>query len=151
MPDRYDIAILNEVQKNGKVTVKELSELISLSPTPVFERLKKLEKEGYITGYHARLDRKKLGLGLTVMCYVSLRQHQGELIEKFQSEIVSFDEVRDCYHIAGMYDYLLKVVVTDMEAYQQFISKKLASLDNVGTVQSSFVMSELKSETGFKL
>ena len=85
------------------------------------------------------------------MCYVSLRHHQRELIEKFQSDVIDFDEVRDCYHIAGMYDYLLKVVVTDMDAYQQFVSKKLASLDNIGNVQSSFVMTTLKSEIGFKV
>jgi len=151
MPDSFDKAILQEVQKNAKITVKELSESINLSPTPVFERLKKLEKDGYILGYHARLDGKKLGLNLTVMCYVSLRHHQRELIEKFQSDVIDFDEVRDCYHIAGMYDYLLKVVVTDMDAYQQFVSKKLASLDNIGNVQSSFVMTTLKSEIGFKV
>ncbi|MBK9736522.1 MAG: Lrp/AsnC family transcriptional regulator [Saprospiraceae bacterium] len=150
MANFYDFAILREVQQNAKITVKELSEKINLSQTPTFERLKKLEKDGIIQGYHARLDGKKLGFGLTVMCYVSLRHHQQELIEKFQSEIVSFGEVRDCYHIAGMYDYLLKVVVSDMDAYQLFVSKKLASLDNIGNVQSSFVMSELKSEVGFK-
>lgn len=149
MLDQYDLAILREVQQNAKITIKELSDRINLSPTPTFERLKKLEKDGIIRGYFARLDAKKLGLGLTVMCYVSLRHHQQELIEKFQSEIISFDEVRDCYHIAGMYDYLLKVVVHDMDAYQLFVSKKLASLDNIGNVQSSFVMSKLKSEVGY--
>ncbi len=144
MPDIYDIAILQEVQKNAKITVKELSEKINLSPTPTFERLKKLEREGYITGYHAKLDIKKLGLSLMVMCNVSLKIHQKDFIEKFQEEIIRFDEVKECYHIAGMYDYLLKIVVKDMDAYQLFVSKKLASLDNIGNVQSSFVMIELK-------
>lgn len=144
MPDIYDIAILEEVQINAKITVKELSEKINLSPTPTFERLKKLEKEGYITGYHAKLDIKKLGLSLMVMCNVSLKIHQKDFIEKFQEEIIRFDEVKECYHIAGMYDYLLKIVVKDMDAYQLFVSKKLASLENIGNVQSSFVMIELK-------
>jgi len=144
MPDIYDIAILREVQINAKITVKELSEKINLSPTPTFERLKKLEKEGYITGYHAKLDIKKLGLSLMVMCNVSLKIHQKDFIEKFQEEIIRFDEVKECYHIAGMYDYLLKIVVKDMDAYQLFVSKKLASLENIGNVQSSFVMIELK-------
>lgn len=144
MPDIYDIAILQEVQKNAKITVKELSDKINLSPTPTFERLKKLEREGYITGYHAKLDIKKLGLSLMVMCNVSLKIHQKDFIEKFQEEIIRFDEVKECYHIAGMYDYLLKIVVKDMDAYQLFVSKKLASLDNIGNVQSSFVMIELK-------
>ena len=148
MPDPYDIAILQEVQKNAKITIKDLSEKINLSPTPTFERLKKLEKEGYITGYHAKLDIKKLGLSLMVMCNVSLKIHQKDFIEKFQEEIIRFDEVKECYHIAGMYDYLLKIVVKDMDAYQQFVSKKLASLDNIGNVQSSFVMIELKEDIG---
>ncbi|MBK8547796.1 MAG: Lrp/AsnC family transcriptional regulator [Saprospiraceae bacterium] len=148
MPDPYDIAILQEVQKNAKITIKDLSEKINLSPTPTFERLKKLEKEGYITGYHAKLDIKKLGLSLMVMCNVSLKNHQKDIIEKFQEEIIRFDEVKECYHIAGMYDYLLKIIVKDMDAYQQFVSKKLASLDNIGNVQSSFVMIELKEDIG---
>lgn len=148
MPDIYDIAILQEVQKNAKITIKDLSEKINLSPTPTFERLKKLEKEGYITGYHAKLDIKKLGLSLMVICNVSLKIHQKDFIEKFQEEIIRFDEVKECYHIAGMYDYLLKIVVKDMDAYQQFVSKKLASLDNIGNVQSSFVMIELKEDIG---
>lgn len=148
MPDPYDIAILQEVQKNAKITIKDLSEKINLSPTPTFERLKKLEKEGYITGYHAKLDIKKLGLSLMVMCNVSLKIHQKDFIEKFQEEIIRFDEVKECYHIAGMYDYLLKIIVKDMDAYQQFVSKKLASLDNIGNVQSSFVMIELKEDIG---
>jgi DNA-binding Lrp family transcriptional regulator len=144
MLDQYDRAILNEVQENGKITVKDLSEKINLSPTPTFERLKKLEKEGFIIGYHAKLNQKKIGLSLIVMCNVSLKSHQQDFIEKFQEEIIRFEEVKECYHIAGMYDYLLKVVVKDMEAYQYFVSKKLASLENIGNVQSSFVMTVLK-------
>lgn len=83
-----------------------------------------------------------------VMCNVSLKYHQRDMIEKFQQEIIRFEEVKECFHIAGMFDYLLKVVVSDMEAYQQFVSKKLASLDNIGNVQSSFVMISLKEDAG---
>ena len=151
MIDAYDIAILREVQQNAKITVKELSEKVNLSPTPVFERLKKLEKEGYIAGYHARLNPKLLGLNLTVMCYVSLRYHQKDLIEIFMREVVRFPEVRECFHIAGMYDFLLRVMVSDMDAYQQFVSHKLASMENIGNVQSAFVMSEIKSEVGIQI
>ncbi len=151
MPDHFDIAILREVQLNAKITVKELSEKVNLSPTPVFERLRKLEKEAYILGYHGRLNPQKLGFNLTVMCYVSLRNHQQDLIERFQEAVIGLEEVRACYHIAGMYDYLLKVVVKDMDSYQKFVSSKLASLENIGNVQSSFVMQELKSEVGIPL
>jgi DNA-binding Lrp family transcriptional regulator len=128
-----------------------LSEKVNLSPTPVFERLKKLEKEGYITGYHAKLNPKKLDLNLTVICYVSLRYHQKDLIEIFIREVVRFTEVRECFHIAGMYDFLLKVMISDMDAYQHFVNHKLASMDNIGNVQSAFVMSEIKSEAGIHL
>ena len=151
MTDVYDIAILREVQQNAKVTVKELSEKVNLSPTPVFERLKKLEKEGYITGYHARLNPKLLGFNLTVMCYVSLRYHQKDLIEIFMREVVRFPEVRECFHISGMYDFLLRVMISDMDAYQHFVSHKLASMENIGNVQSAFVMSEIKSEVGIQI
>ena len=151
MTDVYDIAILREVQHSAKITVKELSEKVNLSPTPVFERLKKLEKEGYITGYHARLNPKLLGLNLTVMCYVSLRYHQKDLIEIFMREVVLFPEVRECFHIAGMYDFLLRVMISDMDAYQHFVSHKLASMENIGNVQSAFVMSEIKSKVGIQI
>lgn len=151
MIDKFDLAILAEVQKNGKITQKELSKIINLSPTPTYERVKKLEKDGFITGYHAHLDIRKLGYNLTALCYVSLRIHQKDVIERFQKEVVSFEEVRSCFHIAGQFDYLLKVVVKDMEAYQKFISTKLASLENIGNVQSSFVLSELKQEFGLQL
>ncbi|MBL0024213.1 MAG: Lrp/AsnC family transcriptional regulator [Saprospiraceae bacterium] len=151
MPDSFDLDIIRIVQSNAKITIKELSENINLSPTPTFERLKKLEKEGFITGYHAHIDAKKMGFGLIVMCNVSLKNHQKDMIEKFQEEIVRFDEVHECYHIAGMYDYLLKVVEKDMDSYQHFVSKKLASLDNIANVQSSFVMTELKRDTGLKV
>ena len=151
MPDTFDTAILKEVQENAKITVKELSEKINLSPTPTFERLKKLEKDGYIKSYHAHIDAKKMGFGLVVMCNVSLKNHQKDMIEMFQEEIIRFHEVQECYHIAGMYDYLLKVVIKDMDAYQHFVSKKLVSLQNIGNVQSSFVMIELKNNAGFKV
>lgn len=151
MIDNFDLAILAELQNNGKTTQKELSQVINLSLTPTFERVKKLEKEGYITGYHAHLDVRKLGYNLTALCYVSLRIHQKDVIEKFQKEVVSFEEVRSCFHIAGQFDFLLKVVVKDMTEYQQFISTKLASLENIGNVQSSFVLTELKQEFGLKL
>lgn len=151
MTDEYDKAILRALQVNAKITVKELSEKINLSPTPIFERIKKLEKDGIVTGYHARLNPKLLDLHLTVMCYVSLRYHQKEMIETFIREVVLFSEVRQCFHIAGMYDFLLKVIVKDMEAYQHFVSHKLASMENIGNVQSAFVMSEIKSEIGIQI
>jgi DNA-binding Lrp family transcriptional regulator len=151
MFDVFDADILRAIQENAKVTIKELSDLICLSPTPTYERVRKLEKEGVITGYHAHLDRKKLGLALVVMCQVSLKLHQQAFIRRFEEDIIRFEEVREVYHIAGMYDYLLKVIVTDMDAYQDFVSNKLASLENIGNVQSSFVMKEVHKKLTFEI
>lgn len=149
--DTFDLQILRELQQNAKTTVKELSEKINLSPTPVFERIKKLETSGYITGYFTKLNADKLDYKLTVMCSVTLRHHNSEMIDKFHREVIVFDEVRECFHLAGIYDYLLKVIVKDIDEYQTFVSKKLASLENIGNVQSSFVMKSLKSEFGIKI
>lgn len=146
--DEIDLTILREVQKNAKVTIKEISEKTGLSSTPVFERQRKLESENFIVGYHAHLNFEKLGYHLIVMCYVSLRSHQSELIDKFQEEVVKIEEVLECYHIAGVFDYMLKVTVQDIAAYQKFISTKLATLGNIGNMQSNFVMNVLKPYTG---
>ncbi|MCZ2099978.1 MAG: Lrp/AsnC family transcriptional regulator [Chitinophagales bacterium] len=149
--DRIDVLILREVQQNAKTTIKELSEITGLSSTPIFERLRKMENEKIIQGYRAELNAQKLGFGLTVMCYVSLRSHQSELIYKFQEDVVKIEEVLECYHIAGVYDYLLKVIVYDIESYQKFLSDKLATLGNIGNVQSNFIMNTLKSNGGIPI
>lgn len=145
--DELDRKLLELVQTDAKMTIKELAEQLHLSTTPVFERMKRLEKEGYIDRYVAVLDRKKVGLGLLVMCDVSLKEHNRDYIQQFESAVMQLKEVMECYHIAGAFDYLLKVVVTDMDAYQRFVKEKLATLDNIGRVQSYFVMTEVKSST----
>jgi DNA-binding Lrp family transcriptional regulator len=145
--DELDRKLLELVQTDAKMTIKELAEQLHLSTTPVFERVKRLEKEGYIDRYVAVLNRKKVGLGLLVMCDVSLKEHNRDYIQQFESAVRQLKEVMECYHIAGAFDYLLKVVVTDMDAYQQFVKEKLATLDNIGRVQSYFVMTEVKSST----
>ena len=149
--DQIDVTILREVQASAKVTFKELSEKVSLSATPIFERLKKLESAGYIKGYHAELNNHMLGYDLIVMCYVSLRSHEGDLIKKFQQDVVSLGEVLECYHITGVYDYLLKITVKDIEAYQKFLSERLATLGNIGNVQSNIVMNVLKTNAGLPI
>ncbi len=149
--DQIDLMILREVQNNAKVTFKELSEKVALSATPIFERLKKLENTGYIKGYHAELNNHLLGFDLIVMCYVSLRSHEGDLIKKFQQEVVKLKEVLECYHITGVYDYLLKIVVKDIDSYQKFLGDRLASLGNIGNVQSNIVMNVLKTNAGIPI
>lgn len=142
--DKIDRSILNLLQKNGKITIKEIAERLNLTTTPIFERVKKLEKEGYIKSYKAILDRKKAGLQLMVFCNVTLNLHQTDYLKKFEKDIQQFPEVVECYHVAGMFDYLIKIYAQDMESYQHFLSNKLASLENISKVQSSFVMTEVK-------
>jgi len=142
--DIIDRSILAILQKDGKITIKEIAERLNLTTTPIFERVKKLEKEGYIKSYKAILDRKKVGLELMVFCNVTLNLHQTDYLKKFEKDIQQFPEVVECYHIAGMFDYLIKIYTTDMEQYQYFLSNKLASLENISKVQSSFVMTEVK-------
>lgn len=151
MVDAIDLRLIMLLEKNAKLTNKELAAQLGLTITPVHERIKKLEREGYILRYKAEIDRKKVGLSLLVFCSVSLKNHQREFIEKFEQDVMHLEEVVECYHIGGMFDYLLKVVVQNMEVYQKFVSNKLADLDNIGNVQSSFVMSEIKQATALPI
>ncbi|MDC9723033.1 MAG: Lrp/AsnC family transcriptional regulator [Urechidicola sp.] len=146
MLDQTDKNILKLLQSNGKITIKELASKLNLTATPIFERIKRLESEGYISSYKAILNRKKIGLQLVAFCNISLKSHETNYIAKFEKDILQFDEVIECYHIAGMFDYLIKVMVLDMDEYQHFVAKKLASIENLGQVQSAFVMTEVKSE-----
>lgn len=149
--DALDLRILDHLQDDAYATHKEIAAKLNMTTTPVFERIKRMERDGIIRKYTAVLDRQKLGLKLVAFCDVQLKEHSTPFLEKFELEIQSIEEVQEVYHIAGMYDYLLKVVVKDMEAYQAFVSKKLAALDNIGRVQSSFVMKEISHTTRFKL
>ena len=117
MIDQIDSAILSLLQKDGKMTFKEIASELDLTTTPVYERIKKMEKNGIIQHYKAIIDRKKLGLQLLVFCNVSLKEHQASFLENFEKSIVDFPEVISCYHIAGMYDYLIQLTVKDMDEY----------------------------------
>ena len=145
MIDAIDRSILRMLQQHSKMTIKEIAGKLNLTASPVFERIKRLEKEEYITSYRAVIDRKKIGLSLLVFCNISLIQHEANSIKKFEKDIQQFPEVIECYHIGGMSDYLIKVVAKDMDTYQHFVAKKLASVENIRQVQSSFVMTEVKS------
>jgi len=151
MIDSVDVKILQLLEQNAKLTNKEIAGRLGLTITPIHERIKKLEREGYIEKYKAQINRKMIGLKLLAFCSVSLKNHQREFIEKFESDVMHLPEVIECYHVGGMFDYLLKVLVNDMETYQHFVSNKLADLENIGNVQSSFVMSEIKSATALPI
>jgi DNA-binding Lrp family transcriptional regulator len=142
--DEIDHKILGILQINCKLGNKEIADRIGLSITPTFERIKRMERLGIIEAYTARLNKKAIGKGLKVLCQVSLKAHNLDLLIGFENEVVHLNEVSACYHIAGNYDYLLTIEVGDMDEYQQFLKEKLASIPNIANVQSSFVMSTLK-------
>lgn len=142
--DPTDISILKLLQANSNRTVKSMAENLGLSTTPVFERIKKLEKEGYIANYTALLNHKKLGLKQTVFIAISLQGHTRSYLEKFVKEINDFPEVVECHRVSGGFDYLLKLVVEDIEAYEKFIITKLTLLPYLGNVQSHIALSTSK-------
>ncbi|MCE3295490.1 MAG: AsnC family transcriptional regulator [Crocinitomicaceae bacterium] len=142
--DAIDRQIITILQENGKINHKELAALVGLTITPTYERVKRLEQRGVITGYKAHVDKQKIGKGLKVMCQLSLKSHAKELLENFEMAIVELDEVSACYHIAGNHDYLLHIEVRDMEAYSAFLKEKLATIPHISNVQSMFVMKSLK-------
>ncbi len=149
--DEIDRKILRFLQEDGKMKIKEIANELNMSNTPIFERIKRLEKEELITGYSAQVNKEGLGFGLVAFCTVSLEKHHKEFIEQFEKDVAELEEVIECYHIAGMFDYLLKIYVKDMVAYQEFIANRLASLENIGRVNSSFVMTEVKMQTALPI
>ncbi|KPM49376.1 Lrp/AsnC family transcriptional regulator [Jiulongibacter sediminis] len=144
--DETDRLILKYLQEDAKLTTKELAGRLNLSPTPVYERVKRLESEGVIKKYVAVIDREKVGKDLMVLCNIRLKEHEQKAGAKFVKEITELPEVAECLNISGDYDFLIKVVVSDMREYQSFIMNKLASLENIGSTQSIFVMGEIKNE-----
>ena len=146
--DETDLQILRTLQKNAKLTNKELADIVHLTPTPVFERQKRLERQGYITKYVAVLDPDRLNQSLLVFCKVKLKQINHEIADEFTRHIIRLPEVVECYNTSGSYDYLLKVRARDMKQYQEFLLTKLGDLANVGSIESTFVMSEVKKFNG---
>lgn len=149
--DDTDMEILKQLQDHAQITTRELASRINLSSTPVYERVKRLEREGFIQKYTVVLDRHKLNRGLMVFCNVSLKQHSREIGEQFVKDIVSLPEVAECYNISGDYDFLLKILVKDMPHYQDFVLNGLGSIDNIGGSHSIFVMGEIKNVYGLPL
>ena len=149
--DSIDLQILRTLQRNAKLTTKELADAVNLTPTPVFERQKRLERRGYIKRYVAVLDAEKLGLGLQVFCKVKLKQINHEIADAFARRIMRLPEVTECYNTSGNYDYLLKVRAANMKQYQEFVLNKLGDIDSLGSIESMFVMSEVKQDYGLHI
>lgn len=149
--DTTDQKLLNLLQEDCKRTTKEYANTLNLSVTAVYERIKRLEKAGTISKYVALVDKKQINRPFTVLCHVKLAQHSKDYVTLFEREVVKLKEVVECYHISGDYDYILKIHVSDMEKYREFIVSKLTAIHNIGSTQSSFVIEEVKHTTAISL
>lgn len=149
--DKTDLQILRILQENARLTTKELAAQVSLSSTPVFERLKRLENKGYIKKYIAVLDADKLNQGFVVFCSVKLRRLNRDIATEFTEIIKKIPEVTECYNISGSSDYLLKIHACNMKHYQEFILNVLGTIDSLGSLESMFVMDEIKQDYGIHI
>ncbi|WP_298309145.1 Lrp/AsnC family transcriptional regulator [Flavobacterium sp.] len=149
--DIIDKNLLQLLQEDTKKTTKELSLKLNLSVTAVYERIKKLEREGIIDKYVALLNRNKIDKGFVVFCHIKLIQHSKDFLTKFESEVVKLDEVLECFHVSGDYDYILKICVKDMEEYREFMVTKLTTLNHIGSTHSTFMIGQVKNSTAFVL
>jgi Lrp/AsnC family leucine-responsive transcriptional regulator len=149
--DSIDKNLLHYLQQDCKQTNKELSSKLNLSVTAVYERIKKLEREGIIDRYVSILNKEKVGLGFVVFCQIKLAQHSRVYLTKFEAEVKELEEVIECFHVSGEYDYLLKVIVKDMVHFRNFMVNKLTSLQHIGSTQSSFTINEVKNTTSINL
>ena len=141
--DKVDLQILRTLQENARLTTKELAARVSLSSTPVFERLKRLES--------GVLDAEKLNQGFVVFCSVKLRRLNRDIAAEFTRIIQDIPEVTECYNISGSYDYLLKIHAPNMKYYQEFILNVLGTIDSLGSLESTFVMAEVKHRYGIHI
>jgi Lrp/AsnC family leucine-responsive transcriptional regulator len=149
--DRTDKMILTRLQANGRQTVAELAHQVHLTPGPCWERIRRLEKEGYIQGYVALLNPAQLGAGLLAFVEVRVDRTTPEIFERFRASVDALDEVMECHMVAGNFDYLIKIRVADMEAYRRFLGKSLATLPGIAQTHTYIAMEEVKWTLRFKL
>ncbi len=149
--DEKDRKILNLLQENCEMNTKRLAYEVDLSITPTYERIKRIEREGLIRKKVALVDRKKVGKDLIVFCNISLKQHLMKYVNEFENKIKQLDQVIECYHIGGDYDYLLKIVVHDIDEYRTFLTQEFSNFDSISKINSSFAMKEVCSKTAIKL
>ena len=149
--DETDIKILRLLQQDARLTLKEIGARVNLSSTPVYERFKRLEREGYIRKYVAVLDVEKLNMGFTVYCSVKLKQQNLEVSDTFAKAMLGLREVTECYNISGQFDYLLKIQASSMKTYREFVLNVLGTMPEVYSFESTFVMDELKHDYGISI
>lgn len=149
--DSTDLDILRILQDNARLTTKEVAARVHLSTTPVFERIRRLEQRGYIRRYVAVLDADKLNQGFVVFCSVKMKRIGREIAENFAAIVRTLPEVTACYNISGSYDYLLKIQVPNMQHYRDFVLNVMGNIPELGSLESTFVMDELKHDSGIHI
>ncbi len=149
--DETDVQLLHLLQNDGRMTNAELAKRVGLSPPSVLQRVRALEKAGLIKDYVALLDPDRLGLRLTAMVMISLSLHQEQPIERFRRSIHGIPEIMECYHVSGDFDFLLKVSVRDMRAYEVFLREKLSKIKGIGKITTNFVLATTKQVTQIPL
>lgn len=143
--DQIDLELVKMLQSDCKKTTKQYADALNLSKTAVYERIRRLERNGIVTQYVALVNKEKVNRNFTVLCHIRLVQHTKDNVLKFEREILKLDEVSECFHVGGDYDYILKINVEDMKSYREFMITKLTAINNIGNTQSSFVINEVKN------
>jgi len=149
--DETDKKLMLFLQEDAKQTTKELAYKLGLSVTAVYERVRKMENTGVISKYVALLNREKINRNFIVLCHIKLSQHKKEYVLQFEKEVMNLQEVTECFHVSGDYDYILKIGVKDMEDYRNFMLSKLTTLQHIASTHSSFMISEIKNTTAIIL
>lgn len=142
--DQIDCQLLEILQENGRATIKELAEQLGLSSSPIFERVKKLEKAGIIDHYAAILNAERIGKKLFAFAHISLKDHSKELVQKFTDQITKIPQVQECHYVTGDSDFILKILLSDMEQYREFMMDQLFDMSNIAKVESFLSLSVLK-------
>jgi Lrp/AsnC family leucine-responsive transcriptional regulator len=151
MLDHIDKKLINLLQEDSKQTTKKLSLQLNLSVTAVYERVKKLEHQKVIERYVAIINKNKIEKSFLVFCHIKLIQHSKEHVTTFEREVLKLEEVSECFHVSGDYDYILKVYVKDMDAYRDFVVTKLTAIKYIGSTHSTFVIEQVKNNTAINL
>jgi len=149
--DETDLKILRILQKDSKKTTKDIAKLLNLTASPVYERIRRLEKKGYIKKYVALVDQKLVNKPITAICMVSLRYHNEGFIDKFDRQIKALKEVQECYHMAGKVDFFLKINLKSVDEYHEFVRLKLSKIENIGVLESYFVLKEIFHTTEYDI
>ncbi len=149
--DEIDKKLLGYLQEDSKQTNKALSNKLNLSVTAVYERIKKLEKARFIDKYVALVSKEKVNKSFVAFCHIKLVQHSQDYVVRFEKEVANINEVLECYHVSGDYDYLIKVLVKDMEAFREFMVKKLTTINHIGSTHSMFVINEVRHTTAINI